>query len=379
MELREIENHENHIHLYHLKLTGSDREIGYELGQLARETHRINKKSRVSAQVLKAQVDYLKQYYPQHHDRMQGFAAAYDQSLYDTSHDFSCFGRPLGETACSAVFYPPALTRKHHGHISRNLDFPIPADYRNLDTFPFKHTYLVEMRPDNSYASLSLFCFDIFGLALEGINERGLAVIHLADADTRHDHGASATGRTRTGFNEFLPIQYLLDNCETVAEARAALEQMTHYHAAVPVHLLVADQKGNAVVFEYAPDGKEKVFVQGESDTPLRITNFQLNRLDNPALLAEMETRASENGMDRYQWLGQVMETTPFPVDEETIRHINGQVYVHSDGEDQLDRTLFHTVYDLSACTVRIRLLPSTDLSVDAFATFDLLSERKQD
>jgi len=175
MTLNEISNYQNHIYLYHLKLEGSDREIGFQLGKLARENHRIDKTAKVKPEILKEQVDYLEQHYPQHIERMHGFAEAYGVPLHAYSHDFSCFGRPLGDTGCSAVYYPPSLMRHGSGTISRNLDFPIPANYRDLESFPFKHTYVIEMKPETGYASLSLFCFDVFGLSMEGINDRGLA------------------------------------------------------------------------------------------------------------------------------------------------------------------------------------------------------------
>ena len=296
--------------------------------------------------------------------------------MEDDRYDFTFFGRSLGDTACSAVHYPPALTSNGSGYISRNLDFPIPRDYQSLDFFPFKHTYLVEMEPDTGYASLSLLCFDIFGLALEGINDRGLAVIHLADADTRHDHASRATLHTQRGFNEFLPIQYLLDNCASVEEAISELEQMEHYHAVVPVHLLVADKSGRSFAFEYAPDGKRKVVVHGDPATPFRITNFQLNRLNDPLLSGQMKRRSRENGMDRYDILGQTLNATAFPVDAGTTKDINTHVYVHADGETELDRTLFHTMYDLASCSVRIALLPTTEQSIDTFTELRLSARR---
>jgi penicillin V acylase-like amidase (Ntn superfamily) len=116
------------------------------------------------------------------------------------------------------------------------------------------------MYPQSSYPSISLFCFEVFGLALEGINSEGLAVIHLADADTRIDHEELATHQTRKGFNEFLPIQYLLDRCSTAPEAIEALRKMKHYHIAIPVHLLIADRQGDSYVFEYSSDGSQKIY-----------------------------------------------------------------------------------------------------------------------
>ncbi|MGW8325290.1 MAG: carcinine hydrolase/isopenicillin-N N-acyltransferase family protein, partial [Desulfobacterales bacterium] len=76
--------------------------------------------------------------------------------------------------------------------------------------------------------------------------------IHLADADTRIDHENLATKETQKGFNEFLPIQYLLDTCSTAGDAAKVLNKMEHYHVAIPVHLLIADKHGDSFVFEYS-------------------------------------------------------------------------------------------------------------------------------
>jgi hypothetical protein len=120
---------------------------------------------------------------------MSGFAKVYGKTLSDHNYDFSFFGDVPNGVACSAVYYPPATTSSKCGYISRNLDFSIPKNLKlEKPVFPFKHTYVIEMYPESSYPSISPFCFEVFGLALEGINSEGLAVIHLADADTRIDH-----------------------------------------------------------------------------------------------------------------------------------------------------------------------------------------------
>ncbi|MCW8926060.1 MAG: carcinine hydrolase/isopenicillin-N N-acyltransferase family protein, partial [Xanthomonadales bacterium] len=291
-----ITSYQDEIHLSHMVIEGTNEEIGYQLGRLAKEVHNICKSSDMDRPVIVSQYDYIKANYPEHYARMIGFAAAYGHCLDDQYLDFSFFGEVPGGTACSAVYYPPAITTTGCGSLSRNLDFSIPSDIRN-PSFPFKHSYLVEMHPESGYASISLFCFEVFGLALEGINSEGLTVIHLADKDTQFDHENLATGATAEGFNEFLPVQFLLDTCSTAKEAKEALQRTEHYHVAFATHLLVADKEGNSFVFEYSPDGTNKVFVQGSKTNPQKITNFQLNRLTDERMAIELKSRSSENGL----------------------------------------------------------------------------------
>ncbi len=367
-EKKLITSFQNEIRLSHIIAEGTNESIGGGLGALAKTDHNIDKSTKINSAIIESQYDYLRNHYPEHYARMSGFAKAYGKTLNDYDYDFSFFGQALNGTACSAVYYPPAITCNKHGYISRNLDFSIPKDFKNKNSrFPFKHTYILEMYPESCYPSISLFCFELFGLAFEGINSEGLSVIHLADADTRIDHETLATNQTQRGFNEFLPIQYLLDTCSTADEAEKALRKVEHYHVAIPVHLLIADKQGNSFVFEYSPDGSKKVFVQGNIASPLKVTNFQLNRLSDTTMTKKMESRSTENGLDRYRVLEEQIDQVQFPITEKSIQEINTNVYVHADHEDQPERTLFHCTYDTTSCSVKICLLPTINRSMEGF------------
>lgn len=368
-----ITSFQEKMHLCHIVAEGANEDIGYRLGRLAKDAHNIDKFTNIEPSIVESQYDYLKRRYPEHYARMSGFAKAYGKSLSDYDCDFSYFGQTPNGTACSAVYYPPAITSTRRGYISRNLDFSIPKDLQlEKPIFPFKHTYIVEMYPESCYPSISLFCFEVFGLALEGINSEGLSVVHLADADTSIDHESLSTKQTKRGFNEFLPIQYLLDTCSTANEAMNALKQMDHYHVAIPVHLLIADKQGDAFVFEYSPNGTQKVFIQGSVTSPLMVTNFQLNRLSDTTMTEKMELRAVENGLDRYRILEKRIDRIQFPITEQLIQETNAAVYVRSDSEDNHERTIYHCIYDTSSCSVKICLLPSINQAMGSFFEFSL-------
>jgi hypothetical protein len=186
------------------------------------------------------------------------------------------------------------------------------------------------------------------------------------------DHENLAAGQTKRGFNEFLPIQYLLDTCATASEAERALARMEHHHVAVPVHLLVADRHGGSFVFEYSRDGSGKVIVHGEVASPLKVTNFQLNRLSDPAAREAMEARCDENGFDRYRLLEERLARTRFPMSEEAIRRVNSAVYVDKEAEEHCERTVFHSIYDASSCSLKVCLLPDVAESLEGFFAVSL-------
>jgi hypothetical protein len=46
-----------------------------------------------------------------------------------------------------------------------------------------------------------------------------------------------------------------------------------------------------------------KKYIRGNVTTPLKIINFQVNRLSDAAMTRKMESRSAENGLDRYRTL----------------------------------------------------------------------------
>ena len=349
------------LQVQHLYMKGTNVEIGAQIGGLARHRHQIEKKPVPDPLIAQCQNKYIETHYPIHWERMKGFAQAYGQSLDDTVCDFSTFGSPLGNTACSAVYYPPQTTVLHHGMLSRNLDFDIPLaapqSIRERRT-PFAKTYIMELRPDVGYASLTLFCFEVFGQALEGINSEGLAVVHLADATTATAFPHAGTGQLAVGLNEFLPIQLLLDTCSTAREAQEALLLNKHYYRCVPVHLLVADRAGNSFVWETGSIHNSEHIIDGKQQ-PQIVTNFLLHRYAPDVSFPETDPdrNSPEN---RFRILQRELRSIAGQYTPDFIRCTNLKVFYldpmphGKTASTQIARTLFHNIYDLDARTVRI-------------------------
>lgn len=178
---QEILHHEegDFIKVQHLSIYGSNKEIGYTLGNLAKNQHQIKRFKHKDTFRYECQKQYLKANYPIHYKRMTGLAKAYNENIVDTVLDFSCFGNPLDSLGCSAVFYPPKYTESNSGILSRNLDLPIRS-FSELQTGKESQTeqasanmYVIELYPDKGYSSLINFCFELYGLSLDGINSEG--------------------------------------------------------------------------------------------------------------------------------------------------------------------------------------------------------------
>lgn len=328
----------------HIVLKGTNREIGKELGRIAHKDHGLLPVKSESELISKSQVNYLRDNYNIHYERMKGFASEYNSTLYNNELDFSIFGNPLGETACSAVYYPPITTKENIGILSRNLDFVV-SDEKDA---PFKNVYLMELHPDVGYSSFAILTMEVFGQSLEGINSEGLTVVHLADGESAEKYPENGRGRPGVGFNEFLIIQYLLDTCANIQEAKEALLKAKHYYHCIPVHLIISDSSGESFIWEFE-EMRNKEYVIDGSDKPQIITNFLISKYgDKPEKLPIKDNRP-ECAFNRFKKLHKEISkkdgnyTFDDVVNNNTSVHFKGILDFSS--KDEQARTLMHTVY----------------------------------
>ncbi len=142
---------------------------------------------------------------------------------------------------------------------------------RNFD-FPFGAGIILHCRPRHGYESITTFNADFYGFgegwrpegfanqylalaglffALDGINEKGLAVADLMAGDaavTHQDSGKPAMTTTSA-------IKLLLNRAATVDEAVALLRSIDmHSDIGSAHHYAIADASGRSVVVEYVDD-----------------------------------------------------------------------------------------------------------------------------
>ena len=235
--------------------------------------------------LVECQRNYLKQNYSIAYDRMRGLAEAYNKKLEENNYDFSVLGRPNLGTACSAVYFPPEFTFINNGILCRNTDFTTGIKMSNLIEIsaengegpPFNNPYIVELYPEKGYPSLIIMDFELLGEPLEGINSEGLAVVHLSDDESQEKYTMEAAMGCSVGLNELKCIQFLLDTCSDVNQAKEALLMNKHHYLMNPVHLLIADRHGQSFVWEYSHAHNKEYIIDGNRK-PQIVTNFLLHR-----------------------------------------------------------------------------------------------------
>ena len=159
---------------------------------------------------------------------------------------------------CSAI---TARTPEDGVLMGRNFDFPsatgiilhtIPKiGYEtittfNTDFFGFGEGWLPEGFANQYMALSGLFC------ALDGINEKGLAIADLMAGDNEQTH--QDTGKI--DLTTTTAISYLLKNAASVDEALEHLQRIDmHSDIGAAHHYAISDASGRSVVVEYV-DGK---------------------------------------------------------------------------------------------------------------------------
>lgn len=159
-----------------------------------------------------------------------------------------------GDFGCSTL---AAATPEGGVLMGRNFDFPsatgvilhtIPDHgYESITTFNVEfYGFGEDYKPEgfkNQYMALTgLFC------ALDGINEKGLAVADLVAGDSIQTHQRSDKPDLTTS----AAIRYLLNNAANVDEALTLLKGVDiHSDAGFAHHFAMADASGRSVVVEY--------------------------------------------------------------------------------------------------------------------------------
>lgn len=349
----------DYARVIHLKLSGSLEEIGMKLGEIARNQHGIKKTLNPNSLKNTCQIKYMRQNYPIHYRRMKGLANAYSEILEDTHYDFTCFGAPLDEVTCSAVYYPPDTTVFENGILSRNADLPTVSrltssnGLSSLNVKAPSFLYVIEMYPDQGFASLVNLSFELYGLGLDGINSEGLVVTHL-NADVVKTSLYKPSREYGVGINEMLVVQMLLDSCRTVDEAKEILLSNKHFYMLLPTHLLIADKQGGSFVWEYSPQHNQEYIINRYSGVQI-ITNHPIHEYPNPDAFPASKEKSSS--FERFRTIKNAIENEEI-LSIETIKKINSRVFIRDEmfinPPQRSVRTIYHNVYNTHQKTMEI-------------------------
>jgi len=323
----------NYLSVRHLRLKGSNREIGKNLAELAKKEWGVTLSEYVDAAYAKGRLKYYERNWKTQHDRMLGVADAYGVDANNTNLDLSSLAYYNTGSGCSAIYIPPSLSATGEALLGRNYDWYIVPiglimGFKNGEnSVRFNsQNQLTEIHPEEGYATIQLSSHDLMNPWLDGFNEHGLFVTVL------NDPGAPATpvphsGGVSSGLSMFQVVGLLTSKCRTVEEAKTELLQHHIYNSISGLHYLIADAHGHATVFEI--DGKtgQYYFVDSKPNEPFFITNHALHTFKGHASFPEVDMSKEHDSFTRICIL------------EDYVKHHSGK-YTEADLRQMLDEVL---------------------------------------
>lgn len=349
---------EDFMTVRHLKLKGTNKEIGKAIASLAKTRHQ-SKLDKPGKEIVQTRKKWYETHYPAMAERASGVAEEYAVDWGSDDQDpAGLLYNGIQSPGCSVVFYPASRTLTGHPTLCRNYDFTTQtlAEMMGRKSSPTDRAftadpYVIEMHPDKGIPSLYMCSYDLVAGCIDGINAKGLAVALLAD-DMSPNKKPSPT--SQPGVGEIEITRLLLDNCSNVSEAIEAAKKASYYYTFIPCHYLVADATGRSVVLEWSlTDGQLKV-VEEQNKCQV-VTNHLLSEHPDPAKFP-VETHPS-GSFNRYHRLSRAV-TNERKLSPEEIRAINGLVMPRRQpGEPKIEkpgRTLWNSYYDLQARTMEV-------------------------
>jgi len=269
------------LEVRHLVLRGTNEQIGRALAELAKERYAVRLDPTTDPVQARALRKFLERNDPILLNRVRGVAAAFGKTLEDDGWDFTTLNFADLKAGCSVAHLPPSSTANGKSVVSRDYDFTTGAlSFGYLPPgmlHPTARPYLLELHPDQGYASIAMVAYDLLSGVLDGINSEGLTVTLAMDDELFDKFKMEPTRGPAVGLGELQTARLLLDTCATVDEAKQTLLTTKQYYQYVPVHYLIADRNGNAFVWEYS-ESHNKEYVIENPGQPLVMTNFTLHK-----------------------------------------------------------------------------------------------------
>ncbi len=355
----------------HLKLAGTNRQIGKKLGEIAKTRHGVTLNP-TDPTALQARREFYRRNYPNHFGRAGGVADAFGVTLETANVDAMELPFNLQLNAgCSTVYYPPQYTASGHATLSRNYDFTTGtfAEVMGVPPSPKSRAmtadvYVMEVYPDQGYPSLYLCAYDLLGAGLDGINSAGLTVAILAVDEGRETPEPVETAQA--GLNEIEVPRFLLDTCATVEEAKTALMATKQYYSFIPCHYIIGDHSGKSFIWEYSA-GHNREHITDGGGQPQIITNHPIYKYSSLESLPKQEPGGGS--FYRFRRMHEEMAKVGGKHSLENMKQTNLCVQAAAPAKPlghKPNRTLWHSLYDAADLTLQVDFYLGEGASADA-------------
>ncbi|MEI7751371.1 MAG: C45 family peptidase [Candidatus Omnitrophota bacterium] len=380
----------------HIVITGTNEEIGKALGDIAQKEYGIKKLPQYPDAVYAQAMDtYMEAHSPILKERSKGVAESYNEKYEGSLSIFNELVYDAGPWGCSSVYYPPSLTEGGSGFLGHNMDYPM-CSINKLLKLPegnappmFTRNYVIELYPDKGYASIGVGTGDLLSV-VSGMNEKGLlAVLHT-------DNYTAINTDPKTDISGLIyPTQilrYVLENCQTVDEAKKAILNQKLSLTFEPGHLLIADKSGRSVIVEINPKNM-RVELTDNPGTPQIFTNHPIYRFKDPTTFPAYKPFEEDNTFARYNRLVELLGANEnFSADDVAANQTEVVARWNNPGRGMANptipnRTIWTDIYDQKTGSLKVKFYlkdgpidPVTgdpkDLVYSDFFTFKLQKEK---
>lgn len=347
-----------------IQIQGTQREIGRKLAEIAQNRYSVKLAKNPSADYGEARYAYLQKNYPALLERARGVLDAYGLKADDPSVDPTTLAYSVGGFGCSMIYFPGTFTESGHPEAIRNMDFATGSISQLLgmprkpgDTDIFGEIYVIELHPDNGYASLYLSALDLLNGVIDGINEYGLTVYGLVDQGVPQNTIRPAGGRD-IGLNQFQIMRLVLETCRNCNEAKTVFLSNRIFNIIKGMHYLVGDAQGNSFIFEInQQDGQ--AYVEDGIGKPQILTN---NTIWNMPPVDQFPLAFTDpyNSLNRYRIITQALNSQTGKYSESFMIATSESVFPKKPSGDLNGpaitlRPLWNVLYDMTDLTMKVR------------------------
>ncbi|TWT60933.1 carcinine hydrolase/isopenicillin-N N-acyltransferase family protein [Rubinisphaera italica] len=367
----------DYTHPRHIIVSGTNEEIGHDLGNLAREEYGTKLCVYDDPVYAKARREYLSRNWPEMLEKSKGVLKAYgldeDDVIFDGTtlpYDFydSTRGVSLGANTCSAVVLPCEKTDTGATFASRNFDLMAMVLWSELigKTPPegahncWERGIVLETRPDQGYKTIQVGGHEVLSPWIDGINEEGLYVTAFHDPWGVGGETSPSGGMDVSGITMIQSFGYILSTCATVEEAKHLILRNHLTQVLINAHVLIADRQGNATAFEIDQKTQAYVFVDRKAGEPFFITNHPLHLFPTPDTFPEINMEAEHNSFTRQVLLNDAYARLKPPFKREDATSLTDAIHCAFIDDEKAEagpkeRTLINVNVDLSKPEIDIR------------------------